>query len=447
MAGERFVVVGLAQVRSAWFRDVARWATSQSLPLEFLKAMSIEEVRVRLRSGRSLSALLIDDSVHGIDRDLVDLALEGGCAVVLVDSGRAGRIAGELGASGVLPATFDRAELLQLLDQVATPVSRTGDGPAAVPTGTTTARPEYRGRLVAVTGAPGAGRSTVAMGIAQGLAADPRHVGLVCLADLALDADQALLHDAGDVVPGVLELVESHRSGSPSVDQVRNLTWWVDERGYHLLLGVRRHRDWTSLRPRAVTAAVDGLRRSFRLVVADCDPDVEGERTTGSLDVEERNAMARAAADAADLVVVVGSPGMVGLHGLLRVTRSMLEHGIPGHQILPVVNRAPKSPRARAELARAFGELLVGSVGDQGIPSPVHLAERRNLEQVLRDGGRLPDGWLAPICGPVQALLDAGADVARADAPASVGAEPVPVVPGSLGSWTEQDLGGDAAAL
>jgi hypothetical protein len=447
MTGERFVVVGLAQVRSPWFRDVARWATSQSLPLEFLKAMSVEEVRVRLRSGRSFSALLIDDSLHGIDRDLVDLATAGGCAVVLVDSGRGTRLAGELGAAGVLPSTFDRDALLQLLDEVAAPIRRAGDGAASAPPHASPTVAEYRGRLVAVTGSPGAGRSTLAMAISQGLAADPRHAGLVCLADLALDADQALLHDAGDVVPGVLELAESHRSGTPTVDQVRNLTWWVDARGYHLLLGLRRHRDWTSLRPRALTAALDGLRRSFRLVVADVDADLEGERTTGSLDVEERNAMARATVGAADLVVVVGSPGMVGLHALLRTTRAVLDHGVPGDRILPVVNRAPKSPRARAELARAFGELLVADVGHLGLPTPIHLGERRNLEQLLRDGGRLPDGWLAPICGPVQALLDAGT-VVTPTAP-----EPVRVAPGSLGSWTDDELaadeldGGEAAAL
>ena len=54
MAGDRFVVLGVAQVRSPWFREVARWATSAMLPIEFVKAMSVEEVRVRLRSGPRL---------------------------------------------------------------------------------------------------------------------------------------------------------------------------------------------------------------------------------------------------------------------------------------------------------------------------------------------------------------------------------------------------------
>ncbi|HUS62449.1 MAG TPA: hypothetical protein VMY34_09650, partial [Acidimicrobiales bacterium] len=250
MTAERFVVLGLAQARSAWFRDVSHWATSASLPVEFLKAMSIDEVRVRLQSGRPYSAVLLDDSLPGLDRDLVDLALHSGCSVVLVSSGRLATSRADLGASAHLPLGFGRDDLAQVLAQVAAPVAATEVAAtdvvreAAVPHG-------YRGRLIAVTGAGGTGRSTVAMALAQGLAADPRHADLVCLADLALHADLAMLHDARDVVPGIIELVEAHRAGTPSIDAVRALTWRVDARGYHLLLGLRRHRDWTSLRPRA----------------------------------------------------------------------------------------------------------------------------------------------------------------------------------------------------
>jgi len=432
MASERFVVLGVAQVRSPWFREVARWATSAMLPVEFVKAMSVEEARVRLRSGRGYSALLVDDSLAGVDRDLVELAREGGCAVLVVESGRVTRAWGELGASAALPATFGRDELLQVLVQVATPIARTtGTSTAQAPDA---ARPGFRGRLVAVTGPGGTGRSTVAAAIAQGLAADPRNLDLVCLADLALHAEQAMLHGSADVVPGLVELVESHRSGAPSIDEVRRLTWHVTERGYHLLLGLRRHRDWTAVRPRAFAAGLDGLRRGFRVVVADVDADLEGEQATGSLDVEERNTLTRTTVLAADLVVVVGRSGMKGLHSLLRTTRDVLAHGVPGERLLPLVNRSPKGPRARAELTAAFGELLDGGGTSQGVPSPVHLAERRRLEEVLRDGARLPDAWLLPLAGTVQALLDRTGDE-PADAPDA--GVLLPVRPGTVGSWTE----------
>jgi Mrp family chromosome partitioning ATPase len=433
MAADRFVVLGVAQVRSPWFRELARWATSAMLPVEFVKAMSVEEVRVRLRSGRGYSALVVDDSLAGVDRDLVDLAREVGCAVVVVDSGRISRAWGELGVSAVLPAAFERDDLVQVLTQVASPIVRTAERAAGVAAGAT---PGFRGQLVAVTGPGGTGRSTVAAAVAQGLASDPRNLDLVCLADLALHAEQAMLHGADDVVPGLVELVEAHRAGTPSIDEVRRLTWHVAERGYHLLLGLRRHRDWTALRPRAFATSLDGLRRGFRVVVADVDADLEGEQATGSLDVEERNTIPRTTLLAADLVIVVGLPGMKGLHSLLRTTRDLIAHGVPGGQLVPVLNRAPKSPRARAELTAAFGELLDGSGRGHGVPSPIYLAERRRLEEVLRDRARLPDAWLAPLAGTVHALLDADhpADVPPTDDDALL-----PVQPGTLGSWTDDD--------
>jgi hypothetical protein len=437
MAAERFVLLGLAQVRSAWFRDLSRWSNSASLPVEFLKAMSVEEVRVRLRTGRGYSALLIDDSIGGLDRDLISLALEVGCAVVVVDSGRSSASWSDLGASAVLPQGFGRAELLQVLDHVATPVARS-EPPAAGAPGSDDGGGGFRARLVAVTGPGGTGRSTVSMAVAQGIASDPRHAGLVCLADLALHADHAMLHGSLDVVPGLAELVEAHRGGQPPIDTVRELTWWVEERGYHLLLGLRRHRDWTLLRPRAFETALDGLRRGFRVVVADVDDDLEGERTSGSMDVEDRNLMARTVVQAADVVVVVGEPGMKGLHSMLRVTRDLLDHGVPGDRVLPVVNRGARSPRLRAEHARAFGELLARSVGDTRVPSPIHLAERRNLDSLLRDGARLPEPWSASVTSPVLALLDRMSP--RDERGAQL--EPVAVAPGTLGSWTEQSGGG-----
>ena len=36
MSTDRYVVLGVAQVRSPWFREVARWSTSAMLPIEFV---------------------------------------------------------------------------------------------------------------------------------------------------------------------------------------------------------------------------------------------------------------------------------------------------------------------------------------------------------------------------------------------------------------------------
>ena len=431
-ARERYVVVGLAQARSPWFVEVARWATSAALPVEFVKCVSVEELRTRLASARPFSAVLLDASLVGVDRDVADLARRAGSAVLVVDDDRVHRDWRELGASAVLPSSMGRTDLLDALTAHATPIGRVEavGVPSASP-----AHANWQGSLVAVTGVAGAGVSTVAAALSQGLGDDPRYAGVLVLADLALDAHQAVLHDAGDVVPSLAELTDAHRLGQPSIDELRAMTYAVAGRGYSLLLGLRRHRDWTQLRPRAVEGAVEGLRRAYRLVVADVDADLEGEEQTGSTDVEDRNVLARTAMAAAATVVVVGEPGTTRLYALVRVLDGVLGHGIEPDDVVVVINRAPRSRRARSELARGLAELTAGLPGGDRLAAPVFLPERRSLDSVIRDGDRLPSS----LCGPLAAAV--GGMLARSGAQPVDAArrhdEPVPVAPGSLGSFTD----------
>ncbi len=439
MSADRYVVLGLARARAAWFGQVARWATAAALPVDFVKTVSGEEVRARLRSGRPFSALLVDGGLAALDRDLIDLAGRHGCAVIAIDDGRLPRPWRDLGVAAVLPADVERGVLLDALRAVAQPIARRDD--AAVPLGTVEpAPPGWRGRSVAVTGSGGVGRSTLTMALAAGLAADPRDAGLVVLADLGLHAQQALLHDAGDVVPGVVELAEAYRGHGLDAAEVRSVCFSVAGRGYDLLLGLRRHRDWTALRPRALAAALDGLRRAYRVVVSDVDPDVEGEAECGSLDVEDRNLLARTALRDADVVLVVGLPGVAGAHAQLRVLRDLVEFGIAGARIVPIINRAPRGPRQRAELgATLAGPLLAAACPGVALAStPVFVPERRRLDDLVRDGAPLPAQIVRPVAGAVRALLDRTSELPPPPAPV-----PVAVVPGSLGSWSADDGGAD----
>ena len=439
MRGERYVALGLAHARSGWFSELARWSTSAAIPVEFVKCVTIEEVRARLASGRAFSALLVDGGLPGVDRDLVDEARACGCAVIIIDDGRARRDWSVLGASAVLPSDITRSGLLDVLESHAVAIGR-GDAMPALD-GPSVVAGSWRGRLIAVTGAGGTGASTAAIALAQGLGGDVRYGGLVLLADFALDADQAMLHDAGDVVPGVQELVEAHRNGEPTTSEIRSLAFSASGRNYHLLLGLRRHRDWVAVRPRAFDAALDGVRRAYKAVIADIDPDVEGEQECGSIDIEERNLFARAISARADVVVVVGLPGPKGLHRLVRLVDALVEHHVDPGRILPVINRAPRNPRARAELTSAFAQLVRPLVsGRTALAGPIYLAERRRLDDVVGDGARLPEALAAPLAGAVDALLDRAA----ADSPSDVSLraptpEPVPVTPGSLGAWTDDD--------
>ena len=211
--------------------------------------------------------------------------------MVAIDDGRGHRDWRELGVDAVLSEPAPRDAVLATLHEHARPVT----------TFTTevdlSTRPPvftgWQGRLVAVTGGGGVGTSTVAMAAAQGLAADLRHGGLVLLADLARRGDLALLHDSGDIIPGVQELVEAHRARTLAPADLRALTFLCADRGYHLLLGLRQPRDWAALPPRAFEAAVEGLTRTFQITVTDVDADLEGQDEGGSVDVEERNVMAR----------------------------------------------------------------------------------------------------------------------------------------------------------
>jgi hypothetical protein len=206
---------------------------------------------------------------------------------------------------------------------------------------------------------------------------------------------------------------------------VRSLAFRVDGRGYDLLLGLRRARAWAGLRPRAVEAGFDNLRATYDHVVIDTDADLEGEDAGGSADVEDRNVLARTAVARADCLFVVGGPGLKGTHALLRVLDDVHEFGLDPAAVVPVVARAPRHPRPRADVASAISRL-----GPPGTRRPLFLPVRR-VDQLLRDGLRLPPALTKPL---VAAYLDvAYASAARVPLPP----QPERIVPGSLGSWAE----------
>ena len=411
---DRYVLLGLAPARAEWFRAVSHWCNGASVPAEFVKCVSPEQVRALLASGRAFSAAVLDAGAPGLDRDLLDAAARAGVPVLLVGSS-----ALSSDAAATLPQGFGPDHLLDALAAVARPVGPVDAGVLDRADGTPAS--PWRGRVIAVCGPGGTGVSTACIALAQGLS------GRVLLADLRLHAEQAMLHDARDVVPGVQELVEAHRARRPAPDEVARLAYRVEERGYDLLLGLRRSRMWPALRPRAFEAGFDALRAGWQTVVCDVDVEVEGERECGSADVEERNVMARTVFAAADLVFVVGVPGMKGLSSLVRVVNELVHFGVGAKRIVPVVNRAPRSPRARAELARALAGLVASPLA-----APVFLPDRR-VDELLRDGGRLPPVLTGPLASAADGVT---ARPVRRGA-STVAVEPERIVPGSLGTWAE----------
>jgi hypothetical protein len=400
---ERYVLLGLAPARAPWFEAVARWTTSAAIAAEFVKCVSADEVRVRLTSGRRYSALLVDTTVPSLDRDLVDTAVESLAPVIVVRSGPGPSFPpSDLGVAAELPGDFGQDELMEVLAAHCQMIGRADRVPPVIDD---PAAPLWLAQLFTVCGPGGTGASTMAMALAQGLSGDARNGRRVLLADLGRRADQAMLHYAPDLGPGVQELVEAHRLGRPEA--------------------------WAALRPRAIDAAIEGVRRAFQVVVADVTGDLEGEADGGSMDVEERNHLARAAVLRSTVVVAVGSPGMKGVHSLGGLIRSVGQAGVPAERIVAVMNRSPRNPRARAESARALAAVLSGA--GMALASPVAVPERK-LEDVLRQGAPLPSAVVSPLVRAVQAVADRQADVG----PPLLG--PTRVQPGSLGTWADPEI-------
>ena len=240
-------------------------------------------------------------------------------------------------------------------------------------------------------------------------------------------ADHAVLHDTGDVLPGIVELVEAYRHGPLQPDQLHPFTYDVPERGYQLLLGLRRHREWTALRRVATRAALSGLLATWQFVVADIDPDIEGDDECGSIDVEERNALARTTLELADLVLVVGRSDVTGLHRLLVLLTELMAFGIEPPRLLPVINRTPRNPRLRSEITQAVSRLAGELHPDpRDLPNPLFLQDRHRLHLAVSDHRVLPASVCTPVTRAVLPLLER-LDVRTADA------APTPVSAGSLG--------------
>jgi hypothetical protein len=262
---------------------------------------------------------------------------------------------------------------------------------------------------------------------------------------MARRAEQAVLHDARDVVPGIQELVEAYRNGRPSAREIQQQTFHVTDRGYHLLLGLRQPRAWATIRPRAFEATVSGLSTVFDTLICDTDADLEGEADGGSIDVEDRNVMARTIARQADVVFVVGAPGVKGTHALTRVIGDLLAYGVPPEVLVPVVNRGPRRRRMQEELGKALREFLPPGMA---LDDPLILPERK-VDEALRDGIALPVGIVEPLAHAWDHLHRRVQDAPGSDADAYE-RFPQRIEPGALGVWTDDvvatmtDAGGEA---
>ena len=416
----RQTLLGLVSRTASWPQRLEAWSTSSAVPFMVSYCQSVAHLRARLDHRDTLQGVLLDGDLSFVDRDLLtDVTSAGGVAVVVEGSRR--RLPWDaLGASAVLPTEFDRDQLLDALRGVVVPAPEARQECPLAP-------------VVAVTGPGGTGASVSAIALSQGLAATRRRV---LLADCCLHAEQAMLHNAYGSQPNIVDIVELHAERTPERREMRQLAFGVVERGYYLLPGIVRARHWSRIGGRSLEAALRSVRSAFDVIVADVDPDVEGEAQGGSIEVEERNVLARTVLALAAAVMVVGQPTMKGVYAMVRALVELLEFGVAGDRMLAVVNQAVADRTVRADLSRALRHLHDGAASGGGVAGaaavgPALFAPAVRPEEHLRERDALDDAWPTLLARAVTAVLD------RAPAVPPSGGAPEPVAAGSLGHWRD----------
>ena len=173
-------------------------------------------------------------------------------------------------------------------------------------------------------------------------------------------------------------------------------------------------------------------------MVCDVTGDFDGADETGSDDIEDRNRLARMAARQSDLVVVAGVPGAWGIRHQVRTILALSEIGVPCSRILPVINHAPRQQRAKSGITSAIADLTRTRIADaEDLVGPIFVPTRKGLEATLRDGDALPGAISDKLASSLDALIDVRPEIAIE---LTVEPEPVAVAPGSLGTWSEDDV-------
>ncbi|WP_426572474.1 hypothetical protein [Aquihabitans sp. McL0605] len=377
-----------------------------------------------IASGRFTAAVL-DAGTGRVDRDLLHTLAGAEVTTLVIDRRLPRRDWVALGASAVAGVPADHAALVDGVQQA--PLGR----PAS---------PAHRapfGALIAVIGGEGTARATTTAVLAQAWAdrGEP-----VVLADLAVHAHQRVLHHVRDDHTGLMDLLEACRFGPPGSDLIDGTTVPVPARGYRLLPGLVRSSDWIAVRPAALAAALDGLRARGTTVVAEVGSDLEGEEATGSIDIADRNLLARTVVRAADAAVVVAMASPTGLHdlaALLGDLHDLHDTDTPRPVVVALVATPPRrQPRRRQRAITQVRDLLHGhsaTCDPRGVlvlPSAHREEQHHPARRLPRRVGRFGRALAARITE-----LD---DAAQPRSPGRA-AEPVPVVPGQLGHWLGPD--------
>ena len=424
MRAATFSLVTVAPPRTDWITRLTAWSNEGSLGVEVIRCISLEELRARIGSIQRFSAAIIDESMIGLDRDLLMLARETGCATIVITKGIARHDWESLGGSGTITDPFGPEDLLHALRCWAEPTDRHDlHRPTEVLTTDTIDAPTAPlAPLVAVVGAGGTGTSTAAAALAQGFSATLA----VTLVDAALDGSLALMLGSTNLTPSLQQLVEAHRLATPAPEDLVSFLHPCPHHHFFLVPGLRRHRDWTSLGTHAVGASVVSLRRTCQLLIADIDPDFEGESETGSFDIGDRNSLSRIITRSADAILVTGRPDLVGVSRLVRIISDLIELGVGAGRIRIVMLGGGRRALGTGETRRAIEQLLRELQPSHNPPPTAFLDFPKGLDSLLLDARPLPELFVNSLRSIVDSVLGS-------EWPTPATSDPIPIAPGSLG--------------
>lgn len=396
MTTPRHVLLGLAPPRTAWFRELSAWASSAVVPVEFVRCVSLAEVRDRWRRAEGHAMVIVDEATDGLAA-LVDEAAAWDVALIVVGAPADPATASD-GTWRGLPRTFSPRLLIETLEDLDSGPDQDRRDVAA----RRGARP--RGEVVTVVGADGAGSQAVATGLAQGLAVRDE----VVLADLRRDGPLAALHDAEVRVPALPELVDACRLDATLPLRAAEFVLAVPERGYDLVLGMRRSLQWVGMRSSAVGRALDELAGFAPLIVHLADSDLEGEVETGSLDVEDRHRLARESVVRAAAVVITVAPTTAGLFAAVGLAADAVGLGVVTSRLIFAMGPSRRGGRCPGAVAAALPQLVSDALGaDVAVLSQPLRLRWSGVEEAQRDVRRLPERFTTELAEEVMGVLGA----------------------------------------
>lgn len=391
------VVALIVASGAGWEPEALRLLSEHPRVVVLKRCVDVDDLLAAATAGQADVAVVGIDG-PGLDRAAVDHLHAHGVRPVAIVGDDATLDGGRLRASRIgirAVVADDRLDTLAdaLCADGATQVRRTGaSAPAASPEAS---EPAVPGRVLAVWGPAGSGRTTLASALAAELARRER-------ATLLLDADPyggAVAQQLGilDEVSGLLAAVRLDAAG-----QLEDR--WVSVQrslGPHLsvVTGLPRADRWPEVRTGTLEALV-ALARARAEVVVDTGFSLEEEIVPDLGGRPGRNQLTLAAVDVADTALVVGGADPVGLSRLARALVEIRERR-PGLDVQVVVNRM------RPTLGWGEREVVTMLTGFAR-PSAVHFLpdDQAAVDRALVAGRTLVEGGDCELGRAVARIVD-----------------------------------------